>query len=85
MIDPGYGSYQDPRLQPPQEPDGPTCGDCAYYREAHNRQYANDVTHYVCLCVFEVFQADTLEELSRADIVEIDPAEEPCSDFKEER
>lgn len=85
MEDPGYKNYQDPRLQPPEEPERETCGDCAYYREVSHTQGANGLTHCIGVCTFEVFQADTFKELASAELVEVDPADEPCSDYKEEK
>lgn len=83
-VDPGYANYQDPRLQPPPEPDLEKCGDCVYYREVYSKQKSNGMTHYIGVCVFDVFQADTFERLERADLTEVDPTEEPCRDFKED-
>lgn len=85
MFDPGYKDYDDPRLQPPEEPEGPTCGDCAYYREVTQVQGANKFIHCIGVCIFDVFQADTFKELAKADLVEVDPTDEPCSDYKEEK
>lgn len=81
----GYANYQDPRLIPPEEPEGPFCRDCTYYREVTQVQGANGLTHIHCACVFEVFQADTFEELDKADIVTVDPWEEACDDFNDRR
>lgn len=82
MEDCGYKSYQDPRLQPPEEPEQETCGDCDYYRDVCNKQKSNGLTHCVGVCIYEVFQADTFEQLAKADLVEVDPTDEPCCDFK---
>ena len=73
MYDPGYASYQDPRLQPPEEPEQKSCGGCDYYRP-----FADGA------CVFEVFQADTFEQLAKADLIAVDPTGEPCRDYREE-
>lgn len=81
----GYANYQDPRLLPPDELERETCGDCDYYREVESDQRANGVTHCIGVCVFEVFQADTFEQLAKADLVEVDPNDEPCTDFKEDK
>ena len=85
MFDPGYKDYDDPRLQPPEEPEGPTCGDCAYYREVTQVQGANKFIHCIGVCIFDVFQADTFKELDKADLVEVDPTDEPCRDYKEDK
>lgn len=85
MEDCGYTSYQDPRLQPPEEPEQETCGDCDYYRDVCSKQKANGVTHCIGVCIYEVFQADTFEQLTKADLVEVDPTGEPCEDFKEDK
>lgn len=81
----GYVNHQDPRLQPPEDPDRETCSDCIYYREATQTQGANGLIHFVGVCVFEVFQADTFKELAEAELVEVDPADEPCRDYKEDK
>ena len=62
--------------------DSEKCGDCVYYRDVRNRQKANGITHLIGACIYEVFQADTFEELAKAELVEADPTEEPCQDFK---
>lgn len=85
MFDPGYKDYDDPRLQPPEEPEGPTCGDCTYYREVTQVQGANGLRHCIGVCIFDVFQADTFKELDKADLVEVDPTDEPCRDYKEDK
>ena len=69
MRDTGYATYQDPRLQPPTEPDVQTCGECAYYRDAGT-------------CVLEIFFAKTHEELRLAHLIEVDPDDEACVDFE---
>ena len=84
MYDPGYKNYQDPRLQPPPEPEGPLCGDCDYYRDVLKKQKSNGLTHSIGCCIFEVFQADTFEALAKADLIEVDPTEEPCTDYRGE-
>lgn len=61
------------------------CGDCAYYREVTQVQGANKFVHCIGVCVFDVFQADTFDELAEAELVEVDPADEPCSDYKEDK
>lgn len=76
----GYANYQDPKLQPPDEPERDTCSDCAYYREVYSHQRSNGITHFIGVCICEVVNAD---ELAGADLVEVDPEDEPCSDFKE--
>ena len=76
----GYANYQDPRLQPPDEPERDTCSDCAYYREVYSHQGSNNLTHFIGVCIFEVANADNL---AGADLVEVDPEDEPCGDFKE--
>lgn len=85
QIDPGYRDYDDPRLQPPEEPEGPTCGDCTYYREVFVKRAANGLVHCLGVCIFDVFQANTLKELAEAELSEVDAEDEPCEDFKEER
>ena len=57
-----------------------TCSDCAYYREVYSHQGSNNLTHFIGVCIFEVANADTL---AGADLVEVDPEDEPCGDFKE--
>lgn len=84
MFDPGYRDYDDPRLQPPEEPEGPTCGDCTYYRDVFVKRNSNGICHCLGVCVFEVFQADTFDKLATAELVEVDPSDEPCRDYKEE-
>lgn len=59
-----------------------TCQDCDYYKEVHSKQESNGFVHCVCVCVFEVFQSDTFNELAMADLVEVEPTEEACSDFR---
>ena len=59
-----------------------TCADCAYYRDAINRQASNGLIHLIGVCVFEVFQADTFDELAKAALVEVDTSDEPCEDFR---
>lgn len=83
MEDSGYRSYQDPRLQPPDEPERESCGSCAYYREANQTQDANGFVHCVGVCIFEVLQADTFKDLATTELVEADPAAEACRDYKE--
>lgn len=74
MEDPGYTSYQDPRLLPPDEVECErTCDTCAYYRELYPRDGA---------CVFEVFQADTFDELAHANLREVEPLGAPCEDWR---
>ena len=85
MQDPGYRDYQDPRLQPSEDPEGDSCGTCAYYREVTKKQKANGLTHCVGACVFDIFHASTLAELASAELVEVDPTDEPCSDHEEDR
>lgn len=58
-----------------------TCADCAYCKEISKSQ--NGLTEYFSACVFEVYQADTFDKLSTADIVHVEPDEEACTDFKE--
>lgn len=82
MYDPCYKNYQDPRLQPQPEPEGPFCGDCDYYRDVQNKQESNGLTHCIGVCIFEVFQANTFEELATANLVEVDPQDEPCTDYR---
>ena len=63
----------------------PTCGDCAYYREVTQVQGANKFVHCIGVCIFDVFQANTFKELAKADLVEVDPTDEPCRDYKEDK
>lgn len=67
----------------PKDEGTDACGDCAYYREAAVRAPGGGVAH-ACLCVFEVFQADTVDELSGADLSAANPLAEPCGDFVED-
>lgn len=85
QIDPGYKNYQDPRLQPPEEPERETCGDCVYYREVTIVRRANGHVHTSGVCIFEVFQADTFAQLESAELIDVDPDDEPCRDYKEEK
>ena len=66
-----------PRYAQPMdvEPAGPTCGECAYYREVTTR--GGDVG----LCVFEVFHA-TPKGLSAADVYVRDADDEACRDWE---
>lgn len=82
---PGYMNYQDPRLQPPEEPERETCGDCDFYRDVCSKQKSNGIKHCIGVCVFEVFQAKTMADLTAADLVEVDPTDEPCIEFKEDK
>ena len=79
-----------PRYAPPtwtelREPETETCGNCAYYRDVCSKQGANGYTHCIGICIFEVFQADTFEELAKADPVEVSPTDESCTDYKESK
>lgn len=71
-----------PRYAEPVMDDNLTCGDCAYYRDVYSPQKANGVTHYIGICIFQIFQADTFEELEKAEPVEVEPVEEACVDFR---
>ena len=81
----GYANYQDPRLQPPEEPERERCGDCAYYKDVPRTQQASGLRHFSGACVYDVFKAKTLGDLSAASLIEVDPRDEPCSDFEVER
>ena len=85
MDDPGYRDYDDPRLQPPEEPEVKTCLQCAFYREVYTGQRANGFVHCAGVCIFEVYEASTLGELAEADLVEVDPTDEPCRDYREDK
>ena len=85
QIDPGYRDYDDPRLQPPEVPDGPSCGDCTYYREVFVKRAANGFVHCLGVCIFDVFEADTFAQLESAELIDVDPDDEPCRDYKEEK
>lgn len=85
MYDPGYKNYQYPRLQPPEEPERECCGDCDYYREVSQTQRANGLAHCIGCCVLEIFQASTFKKLAEAELVEVDPADEPCRDYRKGR
>lgn len=49
--------------------DNEKCGDCDYFCNERNKQKANGFTHLMGACVYEVFQADTFEELAKAELV----------------
>lgn len=61
------------------------CSRCAYYREVSQVQQANGLTHVVGACVLEIFQADTLKELARAELVEVWPNSAPCHDYRRDK
>ena len=82
MYDPGYANYQDPRLQPRDEPEGKTCADCHYFKDVE-RRLSKDTRECVGACVFDVFQADTFDKLYRAELLYMEPTEEPCTEFKD--
>ena len=82
MYDSGYKSYRDPRLQPPQRPQGPTCSDCDYYFEVESIQQSNKFVHLVGACAFEVYHAKTIQELGDVELVGVDPTDEACRDFR---
>lgn len=84
QTDTGYENYQDPRLQPLDEPSGPTCSACCYYRDVWLGRQPNGLQHCVSVCVFEIFQADTFAELAKAEPVAVEPDMEACRDYKEE-
>ena len=73
-----------PRYAQPMdiEPTGPTCGECAYYREVRKRQQANGMVHSIGLCVCDVYQAKDADELATAEVYEADPDEEACDDWE---
>ena len=81
----GYANYQDPRLQPPEEPERERCGDCAYYKDVPHTQQASGLRHFSGACVYDVFKANTFKQLAKADLVEVDPTDEPCRDYKEDK
>lgn len=96
MEDTGYANYQDQRLQPMDEPEGKTCADCYYFKDVERvqrvpvevkedgitrKKYA--LKEYIGTCIYEVFQADTFEKLYRAEVLQTDPTEEACTDFKD--
>lgn len=56
------------------------CSGCCYFKE-FNRGIRP--TERVAVCVYEAFQADTFEELKRADIPITVGFAYACSDFKE--
>ena len=85
MYDPGYTDYKDGRLQPPDEDDTPCCGSCTYYRDVAHAQKANGMTHYIGVCIFEIFNASSLAELGKADVLTTTPSNEPCEDYREEQ
>ena len=74
-----------PRYAQPMdtEPPGPTCGECAYWREMAMRNRANETVHWHWACVYEIFMAKTLDELATAEIIANEPQEEACRDFRE--
>ena len=83
MEDPGYENYRDPRLQPPEQPPVETCGDCCYYKELEHRLSRSVVLH-IGACVFEIFQADTFDELENSELDRsVSPHDEICKDFKQ--
>lgn len=85
MYDPGYTDYKDGRLQPPEEEERDCCGNCAYYRDAAHTQSASGMTHYIGVCIFDVFQANTFAELDKADVETVSPDDDPCEDYREEK
>lgn len=85
----GYANYQDPRLAcPPEEPEIPTCAECAFMRvvTARKHQDSNGFVHEMstCVCVFDVYNAADMDELSDADLERVRPDMEACVDFKEQ-
>lgn len=83
MYDSGCATYQDSRLQPDRECKRETCGDCLCCKDVERRQ--NGMTEYLGACVFEVYQACTLRELYRAELMHVDPTDEACSDFRPDK
>ena len=84
MYDPGYTDYKDGRLQPPELPDPKACGNCEYYRDVAHTQSASGMTHYIAVCVKEVFDANgDLKRLAKAELETVDPDEEPCDEYLE--
>ena len=78
MLDPGYTSYQDPRLQP-IERDYDTCESCRFYRELDGAH-----TAAVGLCVFDIYNAGDYDELSRAYLARVDFDDDACDDYVRE-
>lgn len=61
----------------------PTCSQCAYYRElAVMNRGKGPRADLVGICVYEIFQADTFQELETADPITADPLSECCADFR---
>lgn len=83
MYDSGYATHQDPRLQPNRERKRDTCDDCLCFKELERKQ--NGLTEYLGACTFEVYQARTLKELYKAELMHVDPTDEACSDFRPDK
>lgn len=74
-----------PRYAQPMEPanEGPTCGECIFWKEMATRNRANETVHWHGACVFEIYNASTPDELAGAEILANEPEEEACRDFRE--
>ena len=75
----GFTSYQDPRLQPPDEPEpweGRTCRECRFSCQAY-------VPGKGCegpwLCLFEAMD----DPAGHASVVVIDPDDEACEGYED--
>lgn len=79
MLDPGYKSFQDDRLQPHEE-EYDTCESCRFYRELEDAHG----TRYVGLCVFDFYNAGDYDELSRAILASVDHDDDACNDYVRE-
>ena len=73
-----------PRYAQPMdvEPVGPTCGECATFKEMSRRERSDGKLHWHSACVYEIFMAKTLDELATAELIAIDPDDEACEDFR---
>ena len=74
-----------PRYAQPMdvEPAGPTCGECAFYKEFEVRMPADGSVHLVGACVYEVFKALMFDEMLCTPVVWAEPDDDACRNFKE--
>ena len=75
-----------PRYAPPTpEPERQTCLDCDYYREVCKRQQANGFVHCIGFCGYEMITGKTLAARVAAELVEVEPDDPACTDFRDFR
>ena len=59
-----------------------SCSDCAYYKDVLVRQVSDGAAHLVGTCAYEAYQAKTLDELRRAEVLAMDCDAPACEDFR---